>query len=308
MGLKNKVFGSVSEERGFRSIERSWGNDYRLFPQLPFSALFEPDDTIHDTSNFFFKTSIDYTLCTKAGNPLLAIDFDGMGHGFNKNGEYVKVRETTDRYRKIKFDFKIRYAERYNFPYHIISYDEIEPIGEDLNLTIVDGVIGYTVARMDFKQKIQESVRHEAHIIDSLPPYERQEYIQGLVTDQEILSKFEHDPIVKRTLQVGSELLKQGCSPLKTWWHLFQPDLPELEYDPPGSWSVPTPSSFNARVAAMDEASRVGCLCTLTSCVGEVSETAWMRTVGNFSQTMVITKNMAELLAHAKLLRMASQP
>ena len=77
MGLKDSVFASKSERRGFQQIDSEWGHKYSLYPNLPFSIIFEPDKPISGTSNLFFKTSIDYTLCGKNDKPLLAIDFDG---------------------------------------------------------------------------------------------------------------------------------------------------------------------------------------------------------------------------------------
>lgn len=75
-GSQFPIFGSGGEKRGSVSIERTWGDSYRVFPQFPFSALFEPDESIRDTSNFFFKTSVDYVLYTNGGEPTLP-HFDG---------------------------------------------------------------------------------------------------------------------------------------------------------------------------------------------------------------------------------------
>lgn len=307
MGVRASVFGSRSEERGFRSIQHKWGDRYNLYPQLPFSAIFEPDHTIHDTSNLFYKTSIDYTLCTKGNTALLAIDFDGMGHGFDRNGNYVPVKKTSDPYRKDKFDFKLRYAKRNGLPYHIISYEELDPIGEATNLAIMDGIIGFQIARRDFDAKIVERVSCEQDIIDALSPDERYEYIQTLVTDQEVLSEIEHDPIVKRAMQLHSELGKLGCK-VPRWGYSYveEPELPDLEYDPPASM-LPTLESFKARCAAMGGVMRIGCIYSLKTSLGEVSEIAWMRNVGNLSQTFVIVQNIAELLVYAKALRLANK-
>ena len=43
MAVRDSIFGSKSEERGFRSIEHTWGEDYVVYPQIPMSALFVPD-------------------------------------------------------------------------------------------------------------------------------------------------------------------------------------------------------------------------------------------------------------------------
>lgn len=199
MAIKTSVFGSRGEERGFRSIEHTWGEEYRLFPQVPFSAIFEPDDTLGSTSNFFFKTSVDYTLCTKGGVPLLAIDFDGLGRGFNRDGQYVEVERTTDLYRKVKFDFKLRYAMKNDFPYYIVASDEFEHLDQETNLTIVDDLIGYELAHKDFEERMPSLVEEHQDAIDNLSPHDRYEYIQDLVVEREVTSDLKYNRITHKT-------------------------------------------------------------------------------------------------------------
>ena len=68
MAVRNSILGSKSDEKGFRSIEHTWGEDYVVYPQIPWSALFTPDPNWRDTSNFFFKTSLDYVLWARGSN------------------------------------------------------------------------------------------------------------------------------------------------------------------------------------------------------------------------------------------------
>ena len=170
MPVKKSIFGSKGEERGFRSIEHTWGENYRLVPQFPFSAIFEPDNSIRDKANLFLKTSIGYVFCSDDGAPLLALDFDGLGQGFNKDGHYVQVEKTDDLYRKSKFDFKIQYAEKNNFPYYIVASDEFEHLGEDISLTIVDGIIGSVLSMRDFYEQLPFVIEEQSDFVDTLPP------------------------------------------------------------------------------------------------------------------------------------------
>lgn len=90
---------------------------------------------------------------------------------------------------------------------------------------------------------------------------------------------------------------------VKCWGHRYvnEPELPDLQ-DPGIFGSI---ESFNARVAAMKDVERVGCVYTLLDTpVGEVSETAWMRNIGHYSQCLVITQDIAELLVWTKLSRL----
>lgn len=303
MAIKKSVFGSRGEERGFRSIEHTWGEEYRLFPQVPFSALFEPDDTSRSGSNFFFKTSVDYTLCTKGGLPLLAIDFDGLGRGFNRDGQYVEVETTTDPYRKLKFDFKLRYAMKSDFPYYIVASDEFKHVDHETNLTIVDGLIGYELAHKDFKERMPSVVEVHQDAIDNLAPHDRQEYIQNLVIEQEVTSDLKYNRITQKTYEVQYKAEPPLRSLVRRWSHqnVHEPELPDLES--PGIFG--SIESFKARLAAIKDIERVGCVYTLLDTpIGEVSETAWMRNIGHISQCLVITQDIAELLVWTKLSRL----
>ena len=158
MRIRDSIFGSGGEEHGYRKIERTWDEKYMVAGQTALSALLEPDDRWRgDTSPFFFKTSVDYVLCTAAGQPLVAIDFDGMGEGFSAPDErmYVPYKDQT-RIRKRKFDIKLRHTRESGLPYYIVGSEEFKDLGADVCLTIVDGIIGMTVARQAFKQYYAE--------------------------------------------------------------------------------------------------------------------------------------------------------
>ena len=206
MPAKDSIFGSKSEARGFLLIEHTWGDRYRLCAQFPWSALFEPDPKWRGTSNLFFKTSVDYVLCTNEGRPLLAIDFDGMGGGFDREGEYVQVEATPDRNRKAKFDFKLRYAKANDFPYHIVASEGFNPLDDGIELTIVDGIIGSVMASKSFSNRAQTFVDEHADDIDSQPMWYKSEYIQYLLTRLEFDCNYDHNPIVRRHWDVRAEI------------------------------------------------------------------------------------------------------
>ena len=304
MTVKKSVFGSRGEERGFRSIEHMWGEEYRVFPQVPFSALFEPDASWRDTSNLFFKTSIDYVLCTNEGEPLLAIDFDGLGRGFDRDGQYVQVEETgEDPHRKLKFDFKLRYAKKSDFPYYVVASDEFRHLGQGIELTVVDGIIGTVLANRDFDDRISALVEEHRDAIDKLPPDEQYEYTQDLVIDQGAMSDLDYNPITQKVLAIRSQIeaISGSWSWVESYRHCEEPKLPDLE----GLEWYGSVESFKARIAAISEVERVGCVFTLSDTpVGEVSDIVWMRNVGSYPQSLTLVRKFAELLACSKLLRL----
>ena len=300
MNVKKSVFGSKGEQRGFDSIEHTWGEEYRVFPQFPFSALFERDKSIRDTSNLFFKTSVDYLLCTKIGQPLLAIDFDGLGKGFDRDGQYIKVEDTPDPYRKQKFDFKLRYAKKSDFPYYVIASEEFEYVGEGIDLTIADGIIGSELASRDFRARMPSVVEEHRDVIERLRPDELHEYIQDLVIDEEIESDFKLNPIVMRTAETRAKIytILESHSWTASYRFYEDPELPDV--DGPGLFG--SAESLEARRVAMSNVERWGCVYMLSDTpVGEVSEIIWIRNVGH---SLTLAREIAELLAYNKLLRL----
>ena len=303
MAVRKSVFGSKGEERGFRSIEHTWDEEYRVFPQLPFSWLFEPDPGWRDTANLFFKTSIDYVLCTKAGRPLLAIDFDGLGRGFDRDGQYIQVEETRDPHRKLKFDFKLRYAKKNDFPYYVVASEEFRRLDKEIELTAMDGIIGAVLAGIDFEEHIESLVEENREAIDNLPPDEQYEYTQDLVLQQEVMSDLDHNLVTQRVLEFREQI--QAISGSWSWReehrHYEEPELPNLE----GRGVLGSLKGATARLAAMSEVERVGCVFTLSDTpVGEVSDIVWIRNVGSYSQSLTLVRKFAELLACNKLLRL----
>ena len=253
MSVKKSVFGSKSEERGFRSIEHTWGEDYAIYPQFPWSGLFIPDSKWKDTSNLFFKTSVDYVFCEKSGRPLLAIDFDGMGRGFDRNGEYVQTEATSDPYRKAKFDYKLQCARNNSFPYYIVSSEEFARLGNDVQLTVVDGIIGSTLARQAFHERVESYVKERVDDLydamesdpstpEHLEPVRQkiqfpmnQENIQPFVTGLEVECDAEFNPFFKLESQVRGEIGQIIGQPYyreyRTKIRRFQePELPDFDF------------------------------------------------------------------------------
>ena len=94
MSVRKTIFDSYNERELFTSIESQWSErGFVLYPSLPFANIFDVTklDVTSEERSFLFKTSIDYTLCTKDGQPILSVEFDGISHGFSRHGEYVAV-------------------------------------------------------------------------------------------------------------------------------------------------------------------------------------------------------------------------
>lgn len=297
MKVRKTVFGSKSEKKLFNTLNSRWSKDYDLYPSLPLSCIIEnPEPSLSPSEvKFFYKTSIDFTLCTKNGWPILSIEFDGLGKGFSRHGEYIKIEESSDPHRKLKLDLKLRVAKDLGYPLFVISYEEIEAIDQDLSLTIVDGIIGQTLAKKEFNSAIQNLYNENREQIESLPPSSQQDYVQDLVTDAETLAALKYDPIAKLEAEIEGEAFRKGIVESFRFYFLNDPKLPDGD--------MFNSKVMKERVKLIKEAKRVGCRIIVKTPKVVIVKTIWLR---NFEDSILsplsIASNIAHLLAFKQAL------
>jgi len=254
--IRKSVFGSRSEKELFGGLHTRWGSTFDLWPSLPFSQIVDIEAIgpflSEKERDFFLKTNIDYTLCTKNGSPVLSIEFDGLGKGFSRKGEYVQIEETVDPYRKLKLDLKLKVAQKASYPFYIVSFEESNVLDPDLSLTIVDGIIGQVLAKKEFAESVETLYENNRDAIESLLSYAQHEYIQDLVLDAETLAELKWDPIAILAAKLRSECSKRGIFSSYTTEYLNDPELPDGDL-------FEDLSVFEKRIDAIKNAVRVGC-------------------------------------------------
>lgn len=301
--IRKSVFGSDNEKELFKTLHSNWSDKFDLWPNLPFTNIidinaigdFELPDKVKE---FLYKTTVDYTLCKKDGNPLLSIEFDGMGHGFSKNGEYIQLVPTKDGYRKLKLDLKLKVANLLGYPLFVVSYDEKEPIGPGLHLTIVDGIIGmtlalkywhYLLAKLNSDEKLE-------YTLSTLSKYERDEYIDDLALNAEVEADIKWNPISSLASKYELEALDKKLIKNIRW------DTPEVKniYDNSESYLKDLESLAEKRKSA----TRVGAKVIIDTLFGEISSgDVWVRNIQGYGvDGYTLAIKIAELLAYKKVL------
>jgi len=289
-------FDSIAEKKVFKHIESVWGKDYRIYPQLPFTKIFAID-TLNITAeerDYLLKTNIDYTICDINDKPIMCIEFDGWCHGFNKGGKYVSIIE--DPIRKLKFELKLKIAIEHNYPFYIVSYDEDQKyyISEKNYLTVLDGIIGQTISRIHFEEKIKEYQQAYRFTIDSLKGPEQQNFIQDMVTSAEVELEMTFDPIVKRASAIETALNRKNIILITGHKRLSDPELPELK-------DMFDTEDFQKRLHAMKDCKRIGCEAFCETPKGIVKETVWIRNFESMDASpLTIVVNIADLLVFSK--------
>jgi hypothetical protein len=280
MKTRESVFGSESEKELFKTLNTHWSQNFDLFPSLPFASIIDIDDSLLSDKerNFLYKTSVDYTLCTKRGKPLVSVEFDGLCHGFSRNGEFVQiVPNLRDRNRKLKFDLKLRLCKELGYPLFIVSYDEKIPIGEDVTLTIVDGLIGQVLASLYAHSIIPKLIKQYLELHEHLSLDENHEIVQQLIIDAEVEAEFKFDLIVMEAARLEGIARRKGLD----WKNM------SIRHERPNG-------DPKQQIRAIQNTKRVGVTVSVVTPKGEFSETAWVR---NFEGYDVSTFGMAENIA-----------
>jgi hypothetical protein len=273
------IFDSEAEHQLFHELEGRWSPRLRLIPQLPLSKLVKPeasDGLSSGERRFFYMTNVDYTFCWPDGRPWLSVEFDGIGHGFSRSGEYVPGRNC-DRDRAQKLAKKIRICDAANYPLLVVSFDEIEDLDEkDEPLTMLDGIVGQLLTGVRMRELLEDKFSGEAEWLAQLGPDERDSVTSDWVLDAETDAEYEEDLLTRAVAAQGNRCAEVGvfvsainCKP----W-LYDPPLPDV------AWPL-TVESVEARIEAMRCARRVGSRVEIETPRGKVSRTVWVRNVGD---------------------------
>jgi hypothetical protein len=293
MRLRNSVFGSKSESEVFGKLQSQWEPNLTLYPQLPFATIVEIElaDLSERERDYFYKTSIDYTFCLPDGRPLASIEFDGIGGGFSRDGEYIPSRRTEDPYRKLKLDFKLRLAQAVDYPLVVVSYDEARSLDEDGTLTILDGIVGRLMTMAEWRGLVGTWLAESRAELNQMPDYARDDYIQDLALSAEVEAEVRADPMARDASRYEWACVQHGERDFRVE-RLYEPPLPP----PPAN--LFDAEQVRARGEAMLAAVRVGCRVVILHPGLMVARQVWLRNFSGSGLTAIsVAENIARYLA-----------
>jgi hypothetical protein len=284
----------MNERELYNCLHGGWEPNFKLFPHLPFENLIDLDYGRLDAVelNYLHKTTVDFVLVTSEGRPLLGIEFDGMGHGFSKDGQYHQLRPSSDKNRSWKLSLKARVAYQAAFPFTIVSYDEKAIVDEDSQLTIVHGIIGAFLARSYAQARMQELYAENEEFIEDLSPVERYEYVQDyVVISAEVEADFAFNPIVKKAGEYQKATM--ALMPIISWSEYYP------QNDRPPNTDPLAPDFDMASLSNwMDNRPKEGATITITTMFGVIERTAWVRNVDTPGTTpLSLAREIGQLLA-----------
>ena len=139
-----------------------------------------------------------------------------MQDGFNVGQTYhaSRTQGPLDPWRTKIMNLKLKVASDSQFPYLVVGYEQFDDLSSQIELTIIDGLIGEVLARRAARQQFGSSSRED--ILDEvgfdeesfalLSPDEQQDLIQGWATDVDIFADVEHNPIWNLEARLKGEM------------------------------------------------------------------------------------------------------
>jgi hypothetical protein len=293
------IFDSKSEREVFQAIAGSWEPTYRVYPHVPYANLIELDQHKLDAVEltFLHKTTVDFVLTGCIGEPMLGIEFDGLGKGYSRDGEYVGFVETArDRSRPWKLGLKTSVANEAGFPFIVVSYDEKAEVDPDKDLIILHGIIGSFLSSTHLGPRLAELVRENEDELEDMSSHDAHDKIQDMVIAAEIDLDMEWNPISRRAVELQSELHR--IDPSARWGYSY------LELPPRPAACSPWLADFRADAfrAWWDSIERVGCEYRVTTRSGAVTRAVWVR---NYQGLYLTPFGMLEELAQVVALNEA---
>ena len=206
--------------RAYETIDRHLPSGWRLYANTPFSAIVEVqrEELSQKRWDVYLKTSVDFVLSDSRHEPVLAIEFDGLGEGYSSGKKYVLDQEVErDPYRELKTNFKLELCYAVGLPLVVISFEEIQNLTEDDMLSVVNSMIGMHIATREYHSTIQDWDREGKGVGKSF---------KELLWDDSVLRtqlNFNYDPFLSRLAENWEEFEKLGA----TWQQssVSKPDI-----------------------------------------------------------------------------------
>jgi Protein of unknown function (DUF2726) len=213
--MKQGLFDSRTERRLYRFLTSSWHTRVSIYPQIPVRKVlgYESLERLplsQRQKDYLLRTEFDFVVCDKTTDlPIVAVEFDGIGGGFAKDGQYItNVTPLNDPYRKRKIEAKPAACELSLFPLVVVSWEEIEPLTDARDsLTILDGIVGYILSLRQRHEKVAERMA-DLERADEYDPTGNE--VGALLDEIAFESDLETNPMAKAVVELQKRLPKYG--------------------------------------------------------------------------------------------------
>lgn len=220
MKKSNIIFGSNSELKAYEAIDKHLPEGWRLYANTPLSQIVEigRNELTEKKWNFYLKSSVDFVLTNIDHEPVLAVEFDGLGGGYSASNKYVLAQQVeNDQYRELKMNFKINTCFSVGLPLIVISFEEIKQLSGDDILSLVNSIIGSHIVSREYSKTIEQWDREGRG--------KGKTFEEMLWEDSELRTelRIKNDPFLSNLERIYEEFEKLGASCSVT--SLSKPDI-----------------------------------------------------------------------------------
>jgi len=203
------IFGSNSELKAFEAIDTHLPGGWKLYANTPLSQIVEikKEELPEKKWNFYLKSSVDFVLTNQNHEPVLAIEFDGLGEGYSAGEKYVLAHVVEqDQYRELKMNFKISTCYSVGLPLIVISFEEIKSLDSEEILALVNSIVGMHIASSEYHQTIEKWDREGRGIGKT--------FEEMLWEDSELRTelRIKNDPFLSKLEEIYDEYTKLGAN------------------------------------------------------------------------------------------------
>jgi hypothetical protein len=204
----HSLFDSESERKAYSTVLTRWSRFLDVYPHIPVRNAVGYDKLMSlpitdKAKGYLLKTEFDFVVCDRSGSPILAVEFDGLGHGFSRDGEYIQVVEVDDQYRKLKLDAKISACEWCDLPVVIVSYPETDPsFDPDCPVTVLDAVIGEVLSARELQELVNSELEQLGAALETDPSGESASLY---LTELEVIAE-QANPVRRRIQEMQRRL------------------------------------------------------------------------------------------------------
>lgn len=315
-GVKSTVFASRPEKKYYHKLQTRWEEQYRVYHNLPFTAVFNVNCGINKSKTsdkeimisnsqwqYLLKTSIDFVLCDIYDRPMMCIEYDGLQEGFSAGKHYLPRKTSKDKNRNWKMSFKLAIADTFDFLYIVLGSRHFEDIEHTLKISIADTLIGewlvYKVLMEDAErefslQKIKLSNRQYQTLNKNEQEMYKIQWIKGWMTPERICDKlYELSPLQQMLKDVYEYF---GVVDLFSIERLVYYD-DERGIQPFGQKDIASDNSIN------DEAILYGERCTAIHDGHETKSEVWLPIfkLPNFWGFEIVLRDLVVFLAFSRL-------
>jgi hypothetical protein len=195
--------------------------------------------------------------------------------------------------RKIKLDFKLKCADKANYPFFVVSFEETKSLDEEDRLMVLDAIIGQVLARKEFLQKADELASFYQNELDGLEELSRNEFVEDMMTSCEVEAELRMDPIARKAAEYSSLCLELGIKAYR-FEFMSDPELPDFKI-------LDDTEGLEARIEAMKRTAREGCRIVIQMPKQQIVQEVWIRNIKGYAVSPYsIARNIAEYLGFKK--------